>query len=177
MRIPILNGTTILLAGMVLTAGDAEGVPLSDSKSAIMPITAKVIAPVIIQKLSDLSFGKIAPAASGAASVVQVPLSGPRTITVANGATLTGGSWTPAKFQISGNAGLAVTITFPTKSYSLKHSSGAPNMNMVLETPTTPMVLATGWNEITVGGNLTVAAGQVPGIYTSNAIQITVNYQ
>jgi hypothetical protein len=149
----------------------------SDAQStATATATATVITPISITKNADMSFGNIAVQAGTGGTVVLAP-AGTRTST--SGVTLpsTTGTVAAAAFTVTGSGSLTYAITLPT-SVTLTHSGGVETMTAgsFTSNPSTTGTLSSGTQDIAVGATLTVAAGQLGGVYTSGNFNVTVNY-
>ena len=61
---------------------------------------------------------------------------------------------------------------------TLTRASGSETMSLgsFTSNPSATGALSSGTQNISVGATLTVAAGQVPGVYTSGNLSVTVNY-
>ncbi|MCW3120245.1 MAG: hypothetical protein JWM28_4327 [Chitinophagaceae bacterium] len=138
--------------------------------------SATIVTPIGITKTTDMSFGNIAVGASGGTVVLDT--AGVRTPT--GGVTLpaTTGTVASAVFAVTGSGTYTYTITLPTSDVTLTRASGSETMvaNAFISNPSGTGQLVSGAQNIAVGATLTVAAGQVAGIYTSSAFPVTVNY-
>lgn len=134
--------------------------------------SATIISPIAISKTADLSFGNIAPGASGGNATVSN--AGVRSLS----GTLTGPSTgiTAAGFTVTGLSGASFTITLPA---SVTLTSGANSMTL----DTWDNALGAGPNYTLTGGSISfglggvlhVAAAQVAGSY-SGSFNVTVGY-
>lgn len=144
--------------------------------TATATATATVITPISIAKNADMSFGNIAVQAGTGGTVVLAP-AGTRTST--SGVTLpsTTGTVTAAAFTVTGSGSLTYAITLPT-TVTLTHSGGVESMSAgsFTSNPSATGALSSGTQDIAVGATLTVAAGQLGGVYTSGNFNVTVNY-
>ncbi len=138
--------------------------------------SATVITPISISKNADMSFGNLAVQAGTGGTVVLAP-AGTRTST--SGVTLpaTTGSVTAASFTVNGTGSYTYAIILPG-SVTLTHSGGIQTMTAGTFTsnPSGTGALSSGTQDIAVGATLTVAAAQLPGVYTSGNFNVTVNY-
>ena len=160
--------TTILMAGFATTS--------FAQATATATATGTIITPITITKNADMSFGNIAVQAATGGTVVLAP-AGTRTST--SGVTLpaTTGTVTAAAFTVDGTGSLTYSITLPSTA-TLTRASGSETMTAGTFTsnPSGTGTLSSGTQDIAVGATLTVAAGQVPGVYTSGNFNVTVNY-
>ena len=168
-----------LMTAMVVCAA---GVSIqSQAAQATATASGTVVAPIAIAVVANLAFGSFAPGAGG---TVTVSTSGARTTT--GPVLLSGAPGTAARFNITGA---------PNTTYSISHSGTAVLTNTVgagetmtlakcsaltAANATSGNVIAgtldvAGAQSLYVGGTLTVASNQVPGLYTGNVIA-TVEY-
>lgn len=144
--------------------------------SATATATATVITPISIAKNADMSFGNLAVQAGTGGTVVLAP-AGTRSPT--SGVTLPAatGTVTAASFTVTGSGSSTYAITLPT-TVTLTHSGGVQTMSAGTFTsnPSATGTLSSGTQDIAVGATLTVAAGQLAGVYTSGNFNVTVNY-
>jgi len=143
--------------------------------SAVAETSANIVGPISINKSIDLSFGNVAVSPTVAGTVVLDPASA-RTQTGGVTLPVITGTVSAAKFTVSGEAGTTYSITLPA-SVLLTNGGNTMTVNAFTSTPTSTGSLATGTEDIFVGGTLNVAAAQVSGLY-SNAtdLVVTVNY-
>jgi hypothetical protein len=160
--------TTILMAGFAKTS--------FAQATATATATGTIISPISITKNADMSFGNIAVQAATGGTVVLDP-AGTRTST--SGVTLpaTAGTVTAAAFTVNGTGTFTYAITLPSTA-TLTRASGSETMtaNSFTSNPSGTGALTGGTQDIAIGATLTVAAGQVPGVYTSGNFNVTVNY-
>jgi hypothetical protein len=142
--------------------------------------SATVVAPIVVSKTADLSFGRFA---IGAGGTITISTSGVRT---ASGVvpSADASAMTAAKFVVTGSKDATYSITHGG-STSLSRTSGSETMlltkfsdltaaNATAGTVTSG-TLTTGTQSIYVGGTLTVAANQAVGDYTG-LVSIAVEY-
>jgi hypothetical protein len=126
-----------------------------------------------------MNFGNIAVQAGTGGTVILAP-AGTRTTGGAGGVTLpaTTGTVTAAAFTVNGNGSYTYAITLPGSAVTLTRASGSETMDATAftSTPSGTGTLSSGTQNITVGATLTVAAAQVPGVYTYGNFNVTVNY-
>jgi hypothetical protein len=163
-----LIATAIIMTGFV-TASYSQATATSTA-------TATIIAPISITKTADMSFGNLAVQAGTGGTVVLAP-AGTRTST--SGVTLpaTTGTVTAATFTVDGTGSFTYAITLPSTA-TLTRASGSETMtaSSFTSNPSGTGALTAGTQDIAVGATLTVAAAQVPGVYTSGNFNVTVNY-
>ncbi len=144
--------------------------------TATATATATVITPISISKTTDMSFGNLAVQSGTGGTVVLAPV-GTRTIT--DGVTLpsTTGPVSAATFTVTGSGTSTYAITLPSL-VTLTLSGGVATMaaSSFTSNPSATGALSSGTQDIAVGATLTVAAGQLAGVYTSGSFDVTVNY-
>ena len=144
--------------------------------TATATATATVITPISISKNTDMNFGNLAVASGTGGTLVLAP-AGTRSST--SGVTLpsTAGTVSAATFTVTGTGSSTYAITLPG-SVTLTHSGGVQTMSAgsFTSNPSVTGVLSSGTQDIAVGATLTVAAGQLAGVYTSGNFNVTVNY-
>ena len=164
-----------LFATAIMIAGFATGSYAQSTASAIA--TANVVTPISIAKNTDMAFGNLAVQAATGGTVVLAP-AGSRTRT--SGVTLpaTTGTVSAASFTVTGNGSYTYAITLPSGNVQLNHTNATDFMNASSFTsnPSGTGTLSSGTQNIAVGATLTVAAGQLAGVYTSGNFDVTVNY-
>lgn len=168
------------LAALALSAALLPGA--SHAAQATATASGTVVAPIAIAAAASLAFGSFAPGAGG---TITVSTSGAR---AAAGPVLMGaGTATAARFNITGSAGTAYSITH-TGTTVLTNTTGSGGETMALAKfsdltganatsgeVTSGTLDGAGTQSLFVGGTLTVAAGQVAGVYTGTVIA-TVEY-
>lgn len=143
--------------------------------SAVAETSANIVGPISISKSIDLSFGNVAVSPTLSGTVILDPTS---TRTQTGGVTLPviTGIVSAAKFTVSGESGTTYSITLPG-SVILTNGGNTMTVNAFTSTPTPTGSLATGTEDIFVGGTLNVAAAQASGLYTNATdLVVTVNY-
>lgn len=164
----------ILALGAVAFSGQAR------AASATASANAAVIAPIAVNKTSDLSFGRFS---SGAGGTITVSTSGERS---ASGVipSADGGAMTAAEFVVSGDKNASYSIAHGGTA-ALLHSAGADTMMLTKFSDLSGAnasagnvlsgKLISGTQTIHVGGTLAVAANQAPGDY-AGVVTVTVEY-
>lgn len=143
--------------------------------TAVAETSANIVGPISITKIVDLSFGNVAVSPTVAGTVVLAPNSS-RTETGGVTLPVITGTVKAAQFTVSGEAGTTYSITLPA-SVLLSNGGNTMTVDAFTSTPTPAGSLATGTEDIFVGGTLNVAAGQVSGLYTNTSdLVVTVNY-
>lgn len=156
--------------------------PSQDSGS--IDATALLIQPATIEGLDNLDFGTLiaSPAASGSVAVSANDPSSLRTITV-NAGTLTAGAGSAKRGRLVGN-GLPtqvvnITRTFPATLVNQDDPTATMPFSGALNTDAedgSVTIGSTGVFYIYVGGTLTVAPQQMPGLY-SGTVLVNADFQ
>lgn len=170
--------TTVAVRGFALGAVimAIEG----HAANAVAIAGATVIAPLAINRSTNLSFGSFAPGTGGS---VTVSTSGLR---VADNAILSSANSAPtaAQFEVSGDPAATFDITIVASttlddgaghSMALVTCSDLTGANATSGNVSSGTLSAGGSQSLFVGGTLSVAAAQVPGLYSGN-IAVTVEY-
>ena len=144
--------------------------------TATATATATIVTPISITKNTDMNFGNISVQAGTGGTVVLAP-AGTRTRTAGVTLPAVTGPVTAATFTVLGSGTYTYAITLPTTA-TLTHSGLVETMtaSAFTSTPSGTGTLAAGTQDIAVGATLTVAAGQLPGVYVSSNFDVTVNY-
>lgn len=141
-----------------------------------------VVTPIAVVAATDLQFGTFAALTGG---TITVSTSGARSSTVVFG--MAGATPTAARFNITGQASTTYSITHSgTAVLTNTTGVGAETMNLAKcsdlnagnitsGTVNAGLLDATGNQSLYVGGTLTVASNQAPGVY-SGSIVATVEY-
>ncbi len=163
----------LILSAFVLMAIASNSIAQS---TATATSTATIITPISISKTADMNFGNLAVQSGTGGTVVLAP-AGTRTST--SGVTLpaAAGTVTAAAFTVTGSGSSTYAITLPA-SVVLTHSGGVQSMtaSSFTSNPSSTGTLSSGTQNFSVGATLTVAAGQLAGVYTSGNFNVTVNY-
>lgn len=165
-NIQLKIGALALITGLYSTGAVAEAV---DGTA-----TATVVAPLIIDNLVTMTFNSVASGTLGG-TLIMDNAGGVTQGGAGDAIIVGGGGGTPLGFDITGENGQTITISVSDGVLN----SGANNMNLAMDA--VPNLALTGVAQsVTVGGTLTVAAGQPGGAYTTDtgtAVTITANYQ
>ncbi|MBC7453886.1 MAG: DUF4402 domain-containing protein [Massilia sp.] len=174
--------STLKLALMAAMAVASVGLASSSqAASATATASGTVVSPIAIAAAGNLAFGSFA---AGAGGTVTVSTSGVRATT---GPVLMGTTSSAARFNITGMAASTYSISH-SGSAVLTNTTGAGGETMALAkfsdftagnatsgNPLTGTLDASGAQSLYVGGALSVAASQVPGLYVGTVIA-TVEY-
>ncbi|WP_167239562.1 DUF4402 domain-containing protein [Massilia genomosp. 1] len=165
----------------ILIAGLGLGAP-AHAAQATAVAGGTVITPLVIAQAAPLAFGSFAAAAGG---TITVSTSGART--VSGVVAMSGSATTAARFNITGEPNSTYTITH-SGTVALTNTTGSGNETMTLAKfsnltgldatsgdATSGTLSAGGAQSLYVGGTLTVAANQVPGVYAGDVVA-TVEY-
>lgn len=147
------------------------------SATATANITARVLTPIAITKLTDLNFGSLIPGTS--AGQVIVDPSGARS---AVGVTLVNSAYGAATFAVTGEPLTPYTIILPTGA-QINHTTAASQNMQVSFFNSNPSATgggtlsSVGSQQLNVGATLNVgpASTQLAGLYTGT-FNVTVAY-
>ncbi len=158
------------LAGLgTLTLGSDLASAASDTGKA----NATNIAQITISANLTLEFGQIVTGTG--ASVVRVTTAGARSL-VSGDATLSGGTFRAATFDVTGEPSTTYAITLPGGSETLTSGGDTMTIDTFTSNPTPTGTLSGGGTEtISVGADLNIGASQASGSY-SGTYTVTVNY-
>ncbi len=154
---------------MIASCVEANG---QFTASANASTTATIVAPITISRTADMVLGTITPGATGGTLVLAPDNSRTVTGTVQFMAAPAG---VAAAFDITASSGTTYTISIPAVTLT----SGGNTMT--LNTFTNSLGVGPNYNgtgaaqNVTVGGTLTVAAGQAAGVY-NGTVAVTVAY-
>ncbi|MCW3110720.1 MAG: hypothetical protein JWQ09_5226 [Segetibacter sp.] len=140
---------------------------------------AKIVSAITIASSRALNFGSIAPGAGGTVEI-DATSAGARNTSLA----VTNAASSSAKFTVSGEGNSTYSIAVTNATVTLTNGTPADDMSATIiasadgtNASTATGTLASGTQDIYVGGTLTVANAQAAGVYTAaNAIEITVAY-
>jgi hypothetical protein len=137
--------------------------------------SAIVLKPLSLIKKTDMDFGKLITSAAAGTATID-PVSG--AVTTAGGLTAVPGATTAAAFVGAGSRKAPVIIRIPKNPITLTRSGGTETLtltNWTLDGPTTRLIAANEAFQFKVGGQVAVAANQVPGTYVGT-FDVTVPY-
>jgi hypothetical protein len=160
----------VLLAVSVLSAVAAPAI--AQSSAATSETTAvTIVTPITIAPVTQMSFGSVVMTSPTVGGTIVLTALGAPTYT---GATALAGAAAPtaAKFHVTGVTGQAFTLALASVDLSDGASHTIPISGLTSAGPTT---LTGGAVDITVGGTLTLAIAQTPGVY-HGSVTATVNY-
>jgi len=168
--------TPKIIALFVIMGGFSGTAFCQQSVSATSSVSATVVSPLAISKVTDLNFGNVS--VSGTLGTVILTPQNARSTTggcqLANGNM---GSVSAASFSVTGQDNYAYGITLPA-STTLSGGSGlSMSVDTYITNQGTTGTLGTGPQILNVGGTLHLAASQAPGVYTLPAgLLVTVSY-
>ena len=142
---------------------------------AVPYVTAKIVQPIQINRLSDLEFGDIAAGTSSNGTVIIDP-NGNRTSTGGVVLMTVTTNYNAASFTVNGYPNAAFSIVLPSSidiysnSYSMLINNFTSNIGA-----TVSVLNALGQANINVGATLNVDNNQSPGLY-SGSFDVTVAY-
>lgn len=161
----------VLIVGF---SGNAMAQDVTDTESN--DANAQILGAIELTVVNPLEFGGIVPGAGG---TVQIETDGNRILTTVTGVTA---STTPtaASYTVTGTGLVPYTITIPTASFNITNTTGSGVETMAVTAMDCSQALAStfaanGTDAFTVGGTLTVANAQEPGLYTGT-FDVTVEY-
>lgn len=166
----------LALASAVVVGTFAASPSFAAAVSDDATSTATVVAPIAITKAQDMSFGEFS---AGTGGTVVLTTAGAASET--GDVVLTGGTATAAQFTVTGQTDASFSISVTDDE--LTHTDTTTTMTLATahdldatssDSPVSG-TLALGTQTIYVGGTLTVAADQLPGVY-SGTVTATVNY-
>jgi hypothetical protein len=160
----------IILAVSVLSAVAAPAI--AQSSAATSETTAvTIITPIAISPTVPMAFGTVVMNNATTAATLVLSATGTPTYT---GATQVAGSPTPtaAKFHVTGAGSQAFTLALASTALSDGASHTIPISGLTSAGPTS---LTSGAADITIGGTLTLAIAQAPGVY-AGTVTATVTY-
>ncbi len=158
-------------------AGASFATSASAAASATANATAEILQSLTLTADTALDFGQIAANTGGT-----VTIKADSTVSQ-TGSLVWTGTRVPAGFTATGSKGAAIVVTLPTVASTLYLGGVTTSANkMTLDTfsvnPAAGFQLdvTTGKAQFDVGGRLTVASGQVAGVYTGT-FAVSVEYQ
>lgn len=151
------------------------------SSTASATAAATILQPILIEKTAgapEMNFGTIG-ADSEVAKTVVLATDGSRTASTATLYTV-GQAAAAGSYDITGTANAAFSITLPT---TVNVNGGVPTAGVAMTITDWVSSLgesstldANGKQSLLVGATLNVGAGQLPGLYTSESFDVTVDY-
>ena len=141
--------------------------------------SAKIVAPITLEKITDLRFGTIA--TSNASGTVLVGTTAGATATASDGATMVASSVVntgPAVFTITGESDQKFSLNVKTGDV-ITLSNGSKTMDVILNIPDFTAInnaLTGGTKTLIIGGSLAVGVNQESGAY-SKTFNVTVAYE
>jgi len=167
---PMKTALKVLLAVSVLSAVAAPA--FAQSSATTNETTAlTIITPIAITGTSPMNFGSVSVGATG--GTLELSILG--ALTPGTGVLITGGTPTAAGFNVTGQSGQAFGVTLSNSDLTATSGGGVAIHLTGLNKSSTTTVGATG-TAFTVGGTLTLAAGQAAGTYAGTVTAI-VTYQ
>jgi hypothetical protein len=165
------NTLRIALVGAALSAVSFASAA-SAATSATANASAEVLTTLTLTANSSLNFGQIAPNTGGSVTV------NADSTASSSGTLISTGTRAPAGFTVTGTPNASVVLTLPT-SATLTRSGGTETMSIsgFNANPAGAFQLgSTGSSNFSIGGTLTVASGQVAGVY-NGTFSVSVEYQ
>ena len=156
----------LVLYGMVVTS-------VAMGASAQAMVSVKIVRPLNIKTVSDMSFGNVS--TSDTSGTVEVQQDGQR---IATGGVLLeiGGPSTPAAFTVNGQPNGRFVVELP-KTVNMTDDQGDTMTvdNLTSSTGTSIMFDKNGKQELKIGAKLHVNSYQKVGYYTGS-LNVTINY-
>jgi hypothetical protein len=165
------NTLRIALVGAALSAVSFASAA-SAATSATANASAEVLTTLTLTANSSLNFGQIAANTGGSVTV------NADSTASSSGTLISTGTRAPAGFTVTGTPNANVVLTLPT-SATLTRSGGTETMSIsgFNANPAGAFQLgSTGSSNFSIGGTLTVASGQVAGVY-NGTFSVSVEYQ
>ncbi len=160
---------------MCMTAGSvfAQQGQVAQAQASV---ATEVVAPIDIQKNTDMNFGNIAVGA--ATGTVQLLPNGTRNASGSISLPANSGSPSAATFTVTGQGNYTFAITLPATAHTIKDASNnTMTVTNFTSDPATTGTLSNGSKVINVGATLNASANQPVGTYTSTtAFEVKVEY-
>lgn len=171
-----MKKTILLVSGLLLFFFAANRADAQVSAVSTAATNATVITPISIVKNADLNFGNVVP--SGTAGTVIISTAGVQSFT---GGALAfandDGSPTAASFTVSGEEDATYSIALTNATITVTNGTNSMTVGTFVTSPSSPGVLTSGSQTVTIGATLSVAAGQAAGLYqNASSLEITVAY-
>lgn len=167
---------TIKLIAFIILFGGLSKTGYSQVVLSTATVSATIIAPLAISKVTDLNFGNIA-VGSALGTVILTP-AGVRSVTGTCQLSATNpGTVTAASFTVTGQGTYTYGIILPVSATSITGTGTPMNVDTYASTPSGTGALTAGTQTVNVGGTLHVAASQTSGLYTLAAgLTVSVFY-
>lgn len=167
----------ILFAAIVLSGAAFNA---NAQAVATASATATIVSPISISKTTDLNFGNVA-VSTAAGGIVTLDPSAAATRTASGGGGVSlpavTGPVAAALFAVTGQASFTYDITLPVSATVVNGANSMTVDNFTSSLGATGALDGAGTQSFYVGADLTVAAAQAPGIYTTGTSFIVgVNY-
>lgn len=167
------NSIRIAAVGAALASSLAFSGAANAAATASANANAEILTTIAVVKDQDMDFGQIA--VNGADTLVISANEGNPAACPAN--LICAGARVPAKFTISGTAGVATTAS--VQQTSVRLTSGLNSMtlnNFTVFFPNGNTLDVAGDAQVNVGGSLAVSGTQAAGLYTGT-FDVDVDYQ
>jgi len=141
-------------------------------------VTARIVQPLQVSKVSDLAFGTIVRATSTGTNVVTIdPSTGARKLSGSGDGMLAASDASRAAFTLTGAGGQRFSFSVPD---TIVIASGANAITVALTTSGATGILsggpgATGSATVGIGGSFSLDSAQAPGVYAA-AFNATIDY-
>jgi hypothetical protein len=170
-----MNFKHLFFAAIAMVACTTTVNAQTEIKTATATISANIITPITITKVSEMSFGNVV--ANTAGGTIVLSNDGVKSSTSLQ-LPAVAGTVTAASFTVTGQDGYLYTITLPT-TYDITTGGATAAETMTLSdfTNDATNTLTGGTETFHVGATLTVLPNQTAGTYAAAApLPVSVNY-
>lgn len=167
---------SIKLIALIVLLGAMSKTGFSQSVSSSATVSATIIAPLAISRVTDLNFGNVA--VGSAVGTVVITTAGTRSVTGSCQLSATNpGTVTAAAFAITGQGSYTYGITLPSGSTAITGAGSPMSVDTYISNPSSTGTLSSGAQTVNVGGTLHVAGNQTAGLYTlASGLTVSVFY-
>lgn len=160
------------VAAAALASTPALAAPVGSSNGDASA-TARVLRPLTLTHVQDLSFGDIMLSGAGAWTGAVVDLAMNGTLTCGTNLTCSG-TRTVAVYNVAGTQGQVVTISAPAVTLT---NAGGATLNMNVNSPGTVTLANSGapGSNFNLGGSISLDSTTADGVYTGT-FAVTVDY-
>jgi hypothetical protein len=139
--------------------------------------TVKIVKPLVLSWVQDLSLGTIILSGTGAWSGASVGIGRNGDFSCSSANLTCSGATQPAKYRVAGTNNQTVTVITPNATL-VNQSDATKTLTMVLDGPGTVALTNSGNPGIifAVGGSITLGSATSDGVY-SGTLGVTVDYQ
>lgn len=139
--------------------------------------SVKIVKPLVLSWVQDLSLGTIILSGAGSWSGATVGISRAGAFTCASANLTCSGATQPAKYRVAGTNNQVVTVTAPNVTL-VNQSDATKSLTMVLDAPATIALTNSGnpGTMFAVGGSIVLGSATPDGVY-AGTLAVTVDYQ